>query len=126
MNTFNENISQINRLPTDHVQECLRCRHSFINKGSTAIQTQLILFGSSAEKGPLLSFYSLHAFLMYRHESNDLMMIFYIYVFIFYRFPSLCHNDNSLVSSHSLLQFTLQYIIVKLLEASFLKKESHI
>lgn len=66
--------------------------------------------------------YSLLAYCMYRHESNDIFL--FIFFFSFDRLPSICHNSISLVSSHSLLQsgllqHPLKYMIVKLREPFF-------
>lgn len=91
MSTFNKNISQIDRLPRGMCNSAKGVIRSFIiKKGGAAMRTQLILFGSCADKGPFFCFfYFLHASLMYRHESNDFLTFMFE---LFTDFHPLCQQ----------------------------------
>lgn len=138
MATFSKKISQINRLPQSMCnslqvpQVSSFIHHDWNRKYGNVDSTDSVWVQCC--KGPFLGFYVLHASLMYRHKSNFFVLFYCLsfYVFIFYRFPSLCHGIISLVSSHSLLQSSLHgFTIVKLREdffspVRFFTKESHI
>lgn len=57
MSAFDRNISQVDRLPRSMCDGAKGViRSFFIKKGSAATRTQLILFGSCADKGPFFCF----------------------------------------------------------------------
>lgn len=90
-------------------------RSFFINKkGSAATRTQLILFGSCADKGPFFCFLLPTCFFNVQTWIEWFVFVveffFNFYVFLTDFHPSA--NSISLVTLHSLLQSPLQHVYV--------------